>query len=50
MVREVKFVSSKSTYREVKHLLDSSSLKSIPLVDSKGDTHSTLITKTVENK
>ncbi|XP_013866797.1 chloride channel protein 1a isoform X2 [Austrofundulus limnaeus] len=35
MVRNVKFISSKSTYREVKHLLDSSSLKTIPLVDSK---------------
>ncbi|XP_070702222.1 chloride channel protein 1-like [Pempheris klunzingeri] len=35
MVRKVKFVSSQSTYREVKLLLDSSSLKSIPLVDSK---------------
>lgn len=42
MVREVKFVSSQSTYCEVKHLLDSSSLKSIPLVDSKGDTDSIL--------
>uniref|UniRef100_A0A8C6VNI4 Chloride channel, voltage-sensitive 1a n=1 Tax=Nothobranchius furzeri TaxID=105023 RepID=A0A8C6VNI4_NOTFU len=36
MVRKVTFISSQSTYREVKHLLDSSSLKSIPLVDSKG--------------
>ncbi|KAM3596718.1 uncharacterized protein V6R79_019404 [Siganus canaliculatus] len=35
MVRKVKFISSRSTYREVKLLLDSSSLKSIPLVDSK---------------
>ncbi|KAM8841386.1 chloride channel protein 1-like isoform 2-T2 [Spinachia spinachia] len=35
MVREVKFMSSQSTYREVKLLLDSSSLNSIPLVDSK---------------
>ncbi|XP_034401401.1 chloride channel protein 1-like [Cyclopterus lumpus] len=35
MVRKVKFVSSQSTYREVKLLLDSSSLNSIPLVDSK---------------
>uniref|UniRef100_A0A7N8Y161 Chloride channel, voltage-sensitive 1a n=1 Tax=Mastacembelus armatus TaxID=205130 RepID=A0A7N8Y161_9TELE len=35
MVRKVKFVSLQSTYREVKLLLDSSSLKSIPLVDSK---------------
>uniref|UniRef100_A0A8C6NZN0 Chloride channel, voltage-sensitive 1a n=1 Tax=Nothobranchius furzeri TaxID=105023 RepID=A0A8C6NZN0_NOTFU len=35
MVRKVTFISSQSTYREVKHLLDSSSLKSIPLVDSK---------------
>ncbi|XP_041665271.1 chloride channel protein 1-like isoform X2 [Cheilinus undulatus] len=35
MVRQVKFISSQSTYREVKLLLDSSSLKSIPLVDSK---------------
>lgn len=37
MVRRVKFISSQSTYREVKLLLDSSSLKSIPLVDSKGE-------------
>ncbi|KAF7643312.1 hypothetical protein LDENG_00241720 [Lucifuga dentata] len=35
MVRKVKFISSQSSYREVKYLLDSSSLKSIPLVDSK---------------
>uniref|UniRef100_A0AAQ5YT80 Chloride channel protein n=1 Tax=Amphiprion ocellaris TaxID=80972 RepID=A0AAQ5YT80_AMPOC len=35
MVTKVKFISSQSTYREVKLLLDSSSLKSIPLVDSK---------------
>ncbi|XP_004569794.2 chloride channel protein 1 [Maylandia zebra] len=35
MVRTVKFMSSQSTYREVKLLLDSTSLKSIPLVDSK---------------
>ncbi|XP_037549249.1 chloride channel protein 1 [Nematolebias whitei] len=35
MVRDVKFISSQLTYREVKHLLDSSSLKTIPLVDSK---------------
>uniref|UniRef100_A0A671XBZ7 Chloride channel, voltage-sensitive 1a n=1 Tax=Sparus aurata TaxID=8175 RepID=A0A671XBZ7_SPAAU len=35
MVRKVKFISSQSTYREVKLLLDSSSLKSIPLVDSR---------------
>uniref|UniRef100_A0A7N6AYZ9 Chloride channel, voltage-sensitive 1a n=1 Tax=Anabas testudineus TaxID=64144 RepID=A0A7N6AYZ9_ANATE len=38
MVRKVNFISSQSTYREVKLLLDSSSLKSIPLVDSKGKT------------
>ncbi|XP_028281660.1 chloride channel protein 1-like [Parambassis ranga] len=35
MVRKVKFISTRSTYREVKLLLDSSSLQSIPLVDSK---------------
>ncbi|CAN9503649.1 unnamed protein product [Ophioblennius macclurei] len=35
MVRKVKFISSQSTYKEVKQLLDSYSLKSIPLVDSK---------------
>ncbi|KAM7373642.1 hypothetical protein PAMP_008480 [Pampus punctatissimus] len=35
MVRKVRFMSSQSTYREVKLLLDSSSLKTIPLVDSK---------------
>ncbi|XP_034070982.1 chloride channel protein 1a isoform X2 [Gymnodraco acuticeps] len=35
MVRRVKFISSQSSYREVKHLLDSSSINSIPLVDSK---------------
>ncbi|XP_006804272.1 chloride channel protein 1-like [Neolamprologus brichardi] len=35
MVRTVKFMSSQSTYREVKLVLDSTSLKSIPLVDSK---------------
>ncbi|XP_072304363.1 chloride channel protein-like isoform X2 [Eucyclogobius newberryi] len=35
MVRKVKFISSHSTYGEVKHLLDATSLKTIPLVDSK---------------
>ncbi|XP_056597262.1 chloride channel protein 1a [Triplophysa dalaica] len=35
MVRKVKFLCSHSTYREVLHLLDSASLKSFPLVDSK---------------
>ncbi|KAM6959194.1 chloride channel protein 1a [Aplochiton taeniatus] len=35
MVRKVKFVSSQSTCREILHLLDSTSLKTIPLVDSK---------------
>lgn len=38
MVRKVKFLCSHSTYREVLHLLDSASLKSFPLVDSKGNT------------
>lgn len=35
MVRKVKFLSSESTYRELNHLLDTTSLKTIPLVDSK---------------
>ncbi|TKS82204.1 Chloride channel protein 1 [Collichthys lucidus] len=35
MVRKVKFLSSHSTYRELNHLLETSSLKTIPLVDSK---------------
>uniref|UniRef100_A0AAY4CY86 Chloride channel protein n=1 Tax=Denticeps clupeoides TaxID=299321 RepID=A0AAY4CY86_9TELE len=35
MVKKVKFISSKSTCREVIHLLESTSLKTIPLVDSK---------------
>ncbi|XP_016311871.1 chloride channel protein 1-like [Sinocyclocheilus anshuiensis] len=35
MVRKVKFLSSHSTYREGLHLLDSTSLKTFPLVDSK---------------
>ncbi|XP_041961829.1 chloride channel protein 1 [Alosa sapidissima] len=35
MVRKVKFLSSQSTYREVSNLLESTSLKTIPLVDSK---------------
>ncbi|XP_066539602.1 chloride channel protein 1 [Hoplias malabaricus] len=35
MVRKVKFVSPQSTYRELIHLLDSSTLKTFPLVDSK---------------
>uniref|UniRef100_UPI0037E82CE9 chloride channel protein 1 n=1 Tax=Semicossyphus pulcher TaxID=241346 RepID=UPI0037E82CE9 len=35
MVRKVKFLSSHSTFRELNHLLDTSSLKTIPLVDSK---------------
>uniref|UniRef100_A0AAY4D070 CBS domain-containing protein n=1 Tax=Denticeps clupeoides TaxID=299321 RepID=A0AAY4D070_9TELE len=37
MVKKVKFISSKSTCREVIHLLESTSLKTIPLVDSKGN-------------
>uniref|UniRef100_A0A8C9SQ88 Chloride voltage-gated channel 1 n=1 Tax=Scleropages formosus TaxID=113540 RepID=A0A8C9SQ88_SCLFO len=36
MVRKVKFLSSQSTYRELNNLLKSTSLKTIPLVDSKG--------------
>uniref|UniRef100_H3CRI8 Chloride voltage-gated channel 1 n=1 Tax=Tetraodon nigroviridis TaxID=99883 RepID=H3CRI8_TETNG len=35
MVRKVKFLSSHSTYRELNHLLESTTLKTIPLVDSK---------------
>uniref|UniRef100_A0A8C8DPZ4 Chloride channel, voltage-sensitive 1b n=1 Tax=Oryzias sinensis TaxID=183150 RepID=A0A8C8DPZ4_9TELE len=35
MVRNVKFLSSHSTFRELNHLLESTSLKTIPLVDSK---------------
>ncbi|KAM8868789.1 chloride channel protein isoform 4-T4 [Spinachia spinachia] len=35
MVRKVKFLSSQSTYRELNHLLESASLKTIPLVDTK---------------
>uniref|UniRef100_W5KQE4 Chloride channel, voltage-sensitive 1a n=1 Tax=Astyanax mexicanus TaxID=7994 RepID=W5KQE4_ASTMX len=35
MVRKVKFLCSQSTYRELLYLLDSTSLKTIPLVDSK---------------
>ncbi|KAK1894789.1 Chloride channel protein 1 [Dissostichus eleginoides] len=35
MVRKVKFLSSHSTYRELNVLLDTTSLKTIPLVDSK---------------
>ncbi|XP_076010956.1 chloride channel protein 1 [Genypterus blacodes] len=35
MVRKVKFLSSHSTYRELNHLLETSALKTIPLVDSK---------------
>lgn len=38
MVRKVNFLSSQSTYRELGYLLDSTSLKTIPLVDSKGET------------
>jgi len=38
MVRRVKFLSSHSTYRELNNLLDSTSLKTIPLVDSRGRT------------
>ncbi|XP_024861534.1 chloride channel protein 1 [Kryptolebias marmoratus] len=35
MVRKVKFVSSQSTFRELNHLLENTTLKTIPLVDSK---------------
>ncbi|XP_029928866.1 chloride channel protein 1 [Myripristis murdjan] len=35
MVRKVKFLSSQSTYRELSHLLETTTLKTIPLVDSK---------------
>uniref|UniRef100_A0A7N8XZU0 Chloride channel, voltage-sensitive 1b n=1 Tax=Mastacembelus armatus TaxID=205130 RepID=A0A7N8XZU0_9TELE len=36
MVRKVKFLSAQSTFRELSHLLETSTLKTIPLVDSKG--------------
>lgn len=36
MVRKVKFLSSHSTYRELNQLLETTTLKTIPLVDSKG--------------
>ncbi|XP_029958943.1 chloride channel protein 1 [Salarias fasciatus] len=35
MVRKVKFLSSQSTYRELNHLLENTTLKTIPLVDFK---------------
>ncbi|XP_066530900.1 chloride channel protein 1a [Hoplias malabaricus] len=35
MVRKVKFLCSQSTYRELLYILESTSLKTIPLVDSK---------------
>uniref|UniRef100_A0A7N8WQF2 Chloride channel, voltage-sensitive 1b n=1 Tax=Mastacembelus armatus TaxID=205130 RepID=A0A7N8WQF2_9TELE len=35
MVRKVKFLSAQSTFRELSHLLETSTLKTIPLVDSK---------------
>ncbi|KAM7383306.1 hypothetical protein PAMP_002972 [Pampus punctatissimus] len=35
MVRRVKFLSSQSTFRELNHLLETTTLKTIPLVDSK---------------
>uniref|UniRef100_A0A8C4DCI3 Chloride channel protein n=1 Tax=Dicentrarchus labrax TaxID=13489 RepID=A0A8C4DCI3_DICLA len=35
MVRRVKFLSSQSTYRELNNLLETTTLKTIPLVDSK---------------
>uniref|UniRef100_A0A8D3C3U9 Chloride channel, voltage-sensitive 1b n=1 Tax=Scophthalmus maximus TaxID=52904 RepID=A0A8D3C3U9_SCOMX len=43
MVRRVKFLSSQSTFRELNHLLDNTSLKTIPLVDSKGTTTQSMI-------
>ncbi|KAM6968301.1 chloride channel protein 1 [Aplochiton taeniatus] len=36
MVRRVKFLSAQSTFRELRDLLESTSLKTIPLVDTKG--------------
>uniref|UniRef100_A0A8B9KSC3 Chloride channel, voltage-sensitive 1b n=1 Tax=Astyanax mexicanus TaxID=7994 RepID=A0A8B9KSC3_ASTMX len=36
MVRKVKFLSPQTTYRELVHLLESATLKTFPLVDSKG--------------
>lgn len=36
MVKKIKFLSPQSTYRELRDLLESTSLKTIPLVDSKG--------------
>lgn len=35
MVRKVKFLSSQSTFRELNHLLETTTLKTIPLVDCK---------------
>lgn len=36
MVRKVKFLSSHATYRELNQLLETTTLKTIPLVDSRG--------------
>lgn len=36
MVRKVKFLSSQATFRELNYLLETTTLKTIPLVDSKG--------------
>uniref|UniRef100_A0AAX7TYB0 Chloride channel, voltage-sensitive 1a n=1 Tax=Astatotilapia calliptera TaxID=8154 RepID=A0AAX7TYB0_ASTCA len=36
MVRKVRFLSSQATFRELNHLLDTTTLKTIPIVDSKG--------------
>uniref|UniRef100_A0A669B573 Chloride voltage-gated channel 1 n=1 Tax=Oreochromis niloticus TaxID=8128 RepID=A0A669B573_ORENI len=35
MVRKVRFLSSQATFRELNHLLDTTTLKTIPIVDSK---------------
>ncbi|KTF81026.1 hypothetical protein cypCar_00015666 [Cyprinus carpio] len=37
MVKKIKFLSPQSTYRELNDLLESTSLKTIPLVDSKAE-------------
>lgn len=44
MVRKVKFLSSQSTYRELNHLLENTTLKTIPLVDSKGRSRDATVT------
>lgn len=48
MVRDVKFVSASCTYGELRNLLQATTVKTLPLVDSKGKWKVRMPTKTTQ--